>query len=100
MLLGKIITTDRSIHSIFKSFCPEAGFTASGFAKMFGCLGAALAFYSTAKPEKRKIVGGLLFSAALTSFLTGITEPIEFTFLFIAPGLFILHCGLQVCHLH
>ena len=46
------------------------------------------------KPEKRKIVGGLLFSAALTSFLTGITEPIEFTFLFIAPGLFILHCGL------
>ena len=61
---------------------------------MAGLPGAAYAMYRCAKPEKRKIVGGLLFSAALTSFLTGITEPIEFTFLFIAPGLFILHCGL------
>ena len=60
---------------------------------MAGLPGAAYAMYRCAKPEKRKIVGGLLFSAALTSFLTGITEPIEFTFLFIAPGLFILHCG-------
>ena len=56
---------------------------------MAGLPGAAYAMYRCAKPEKRKIVGGLLFSAALTSFLTGITEPIEFTFLFIAPGLFI-----------
>ena len=54
---------------------------------------AAYAMYRCAKPENRKVVGGLLFSAGLTSFLTGITEPIEFTFLFIAPGLFILHCG-------
>ncbi|MDO5147191.1 MAG: glucose PTS transporter subunit IIA [Eubacteriales bacterium] len=61
---------------------------------MAGLPGAALAMYHCSKPENRKIVGGLLFSAALTSFLTGITEPIEFTFLFIAPGLFILHCGL------
>ncbi|MDD4370805.1 MAG: glucose PTS transporter subunit IIA [Anaerostipes sp.] len=61
---------------------------------MAGLPGAAYAMYRCAKPEKRKLVGGLLFSAALTSFLTGITEPIEFTFLFIAPGLFILHCGL------
>lgn len=60
---------------------------------MAGLPGAAFAMYRCAKPEKRKIVGGLLFSAALTSCLTGITEPIEFTFLFIAPGLFILHCG-------
>ncbi|MGL9814022.1 PTS transporter subunit EIIC [Enterococcus sp. DIV0098] len=60
---------------------------------MAGLPAAAYAMYKTAKPEKRKLVGGLLFSAALTSFLTGITEPIEFTFLFIAPFLFLLHCG-------
>ncbi len=61
---------------------------------MGGLLGAALAMYTTAKPSKRKIVGGLLFSAALTSFLTGITEPIEFTFLFVAPLLYVVHCVL------
>lgn len=59
---------------------------------MAGLPGAAYAMYKCAKPEKRKLVGGLLLSAALTSFLTGITEPIEFTFLFIAPALFLLHC--------
>ena len=59
---------------------------------MAGLPGAALAMYHCAKPEKRKIVGGLLFSAALTSFLTGITEPIEFTFLFVAPFVFVIHC--------
>ena len=61
---------------------------------MAGLPAAAYAMYRCAKPENKKVVGGLLASAALTSFLTGITEPIEFTFLFIAPGLFILHCGL------
>lgn len=60
---------------------------------MAGLPGAAYAMYRVAKPEKRKAVGGLLLSAALTSFLTGITEPIEFTFLFVAPALFVLHCG-------
>jgi glucose-like phosphotransferase system IIB component len=55
---------------------------------MFGLPGAALAMYHTAKPENRKMVGSILGSAALTSFLTGITEPIEFTFLFVAPILF------------
>lgn len=59
---------------------------------IFGLPGAALAMYRTAKPEKRKLVGGLLFSAALTSMLTGITEPIEFTFLFVAPFLYLIHC--------
>lgn len=59
---------------------------------MAGLPGAALAMYHTAKSSKKKIVAGLLFSAALTSFLTGITEPIEFTFLFVAPALFIVHC--------
>lgn len=59
---------------------------------IFGLPGAALAMYRTAKPEKRKLVGGLLLSAALTSMLTGITEPIEFTFLFVAPALYGIHC--------
>lgn len=58
---------------------------------MFGMIGAALAIYRTAKPENKKIVGGLMLSAALTSFLTGITEPIEFSFLFIAPVLYVVH---------
>lgn len=59
---------------------------------IFGLPGAALAMYQCAKPEKRKVVGGLLISAALTSMLTGITEPIEFTFLFVAPALYGIHC--------
>ena len=59
---------------------------------IFGLPGAALAMYRTAKPEKRKLVGGLLLSAALTSMLTGITEPLEFTFLFVAPLLYGIHC--------
>ena len=59
---------------------------------IFGLPGAALAMYRCAKPEKKKIVGGLLLSAALTSMLTGITEPIEFTFLFVAPALYGIHC--------
>ncbi|MGO1589567.1 glucose-specific PTS transporter subunit IIBC [Alkalibacterium gilvum] len=58
---------------------------------MFGLIGAALAIYRTAKPENKKNVGGLMLSAALTSFLTGITEPIEFSFLFIAPVLYVVH---------
>ena len=58
---------------------------------MFGLIGACLAMYHTAKPENRKLVGGLLLSAALTSFLTGITEPIEFSFLFVAPVLYVIH---------
>ncbi len=61
---------------------------------IFGLPGAALAMYQTAKPEKRKAAGGLLLSAALTSMLTGITEPLEFTFLFVAPILYVLHCVL------
>ena len=55
---------------------------------IFGLPGAALAMYRCARPEKKKVAGGLLLSAALTSMLTGITEPIEFSFLFVAPALF------------
>ncbi|WP_412890101.1 maltose/glucose-specific PTS transporter subunit IIC [Bacillus sp. 1P06AnD] len=58
---------------------------------MFGLLGAALAIYHTAKPERKKVVGGLMLGAALTSFLTGITEPLEFSFLFVAPALYVVH---------
>lgn len=61
---------------------------------IFGLPGAALAMYQSAKNEKRNVVGGLLLSAALTSMLTGITEPIEFTFLFVAPLLYGIHCVL------
>lgn len=61
---------------------------------IFGLPGAALAMYRTAKPEKKKAVAGLLLSAALTSMLTGITEPLEFTFLFVAPLLYGIHCIL------
>ena len=70
---------------------------------IFGLPGAALAMYKTAKPEKRKEVGGLLLSAALTSMLTGITEPLEFTFLFVAPLLYGIHCvfaGLAYMLMH
>ena len=59
---------------------------------IFGLPGAALAMYKCAKPEKKKLVAGLLLSAAFTSMLTGITEPIEFTFLFVAPLLYVIHC--------
>lgn len=58
---------------------------------MFGLIGAALAIYRTAKPKHKKVVGGLMLSAALTSFLTGITEPLEFSFLFVAPVLYVIH---------
>ena len=70
---------------------------------IFGLPGAALAMYRTAKPEKRKTVGGLLISAALTSMLTGITEPLEFTFLFVAPAMYVVHCiyaGLSYMLMH
>ncbi|MCM3588229.1 maltose/glucose-specific PTS transporter subunit IIC [Mesobacillus maritimus] len=58
---------------------------------MFGLPGAALAIYHCAKKENRKVVAGILLSAALTSFLTGITEPLEFSFLFVAPLLYLVH---------
>ncbi|MEG0376912.1 MAG: PTS transporter subunit EIIC, partial [Eubacterium sp.] len=61
---------------------------------IFGLPGAALAIYQCADTKKKKIVGGLLLSAALTSMITGITEPIEFTFLFVAPFLYVIHCIL------
>lgn len=70
---------------------------------IFGLPGAALAMYKVAKPEKKEAVAGLLLSAALTSMLTGITEPLEFTFLFVAPLLYAIHCvfaGLAYMLMH
>lgn len=70
---------------------------------IFGLPGAALAMYKSALPSKKKVVGSLLLSAALTSALTGITEPIEFTFLFVAPLLYVIHCvfaGLSYMFMH
>ena len=61
---------------------------------IFGLPAAAFAMYRAARPEKKKVVGGLLMSAALTSMLTGITEPLEFTFIFVAPLMYGVHCVL------
>lgn len=61
---------------------------------MFGLPAAAFAMYRTAAPAKKKVVGSLLLSAGITALLTGITEPIEFTFLFVAPSLYVVHCIL------
>jgi N-acetylglucosamine PTS system EIICBA or EIICB component len=75
---------------------PTAGGFMAGFfpVMMFGLPAACLAMYRTALPERKKAVGGLLLSLALTSFLTGVTEPIEFSFLFLAPLLFVVHAVL------
>ena len=74
---------------------PTAGNLAGGYLfKMWGLPAAALAIWQTAKPENRAKVGGIMISAALTSFLTGITEPIEFSFLFVAPLLYGIHALL------
>lgn len=74
---------------------PTAGKLSGGFLfKMYGLPAAAIAIWHSAKPENRAKVGGIMISAALTSFLTGITEPIEFSFMFVAPILYIIHAVL------
>ena len=74
---------------------PTAGKLAGGFLfKMYGLPAAAIAIWHSAKPENRAKVGGIMISAALTSFLTGITEPIEFSFMFVAPVLYAIHAVL------
>jgi PTS system glucose-specific IIC component len=74
---------------------PTAGNLAGGYLfKMWGLPAAALAIWQSARPENRARIGGIMISAALTSFLTGITEPIEFSFLFVAPLLYAVHAGL------
>jgi len=74
---------------------PQGGFALSGMEKVFGSVGISLAIYSTAKPEKKKRVAGLLIPATLTAMFVGITEPLEFTFLFVAPLLFVVYAILS-----
>lgn len=79
----------------FASGDPTAGNMAGGYLfKMWGLPAAAIAIWRTARPENRKRIGGIMVSAALTSFLTGITEPVEFSFLFVAPLLYAIHALL------
>ena len=77
-----------------KTLFPEGGFGLFGNSKMFGTPGIALALYFTAAPKNRKKIAGLLIPAVLTAVLVGVTEPLEFTFLFIAPMLFAVHAVL------
>ena len=92
---GEIVRGDQSI--FMAQYKDGVEFTAGTFMTgkfpfmMFGLPAAALAIYHTAKPENKKVVAGIMGSAALTAFLTGITEPIEFAFLFVAPVLFGIH---------
>ncbi|MFA6093136.1 MAG: PTS glucose transporter subunit IIBC [Elusimicrobiota bacterium] len=74
---------------------PDAGILGGAYLfKMWGLPAAAIALWHSAKPEHKKRIGGIMISAALTSFLTGITEPIEFSFMFVAPVLYVLHALL------
>ena len=104
---GEVVRGDNLI--FFAQLRDGVDFTAGTFMvgkfpfMMFGLPAAALAIYHEARPERKKVVGGIMASAALTSFLTGITEPIEFSFLFVAPLLFGIHCifaGLSFMMMH
>ncbi|WP_168788415.1 PTS glucose transporter subunit IIBC [Paraburkholderia aromaticivorans] len=91
-------TTGKVVHGDINRFFagdPTAGIMSGAFLfKMFGLPAAAIAIWHCAKPENKVVVGGIMVSAALTSFLTGITEPIEFAFLFVAPVLYFIHACL------
>lgn len=89
--LNTFATSTESIKELF----PEGAYLMYGMEKVFAPIGIAAAFYFTAKPEKRKQVLALLIPAALTAMVAGITEPFEFTFLFIAPILFIVYSILS-----
>ncbi|HEX3758534.1 MAG TPA: N-acetylglucosamine-specific PTS transporter subunit IIBC [Kofleriaceae bacterium] len=90
---GELVTGDLKR---FFAGDPSAGAFMAGFfpVMMFGLPAACLAMYRAARPENRRLVGGVLLSMALTSFLTGVTEPIEFAFMFLAPVLYLIHAVL------
>lgn len=88
--LNEFSTTAYTLKEMF----PQGGFALHGLSKMFASIGIAFAMYATAKPEKKKTVAGLLIPATVTAVLCGITEPLEFTFLFVAPMLFAIHALL------
>lgn len=77
-----------------KSLMPEAGFTSTGFSKIFGAPGIALAMYKTAREDQKTKIKALLIPVTLTAIVAGVTEPLEFTFLFIATMLFVVHALL------
>ena len=89
--INDFMTNAQSLRDLF----PEGGFALHGSGKVFGLPGAALAIYACAKPEKRKKTAALLIPATITAMLCGITEPLEFTFLFVAPLLYLLHAVLS-----
>jgi len=88
--LPELASTEASLIEVF----PQGGFSLHGNSKLFAAPGIAMAFYFTAKQENRKKVAALIIPATLTAVLAGITEPLEFTFLFIAPVLFLVHALL------
>lgn len=97
--MGSFTAPDGEVYrgdvSRFMAGDPTAGLLGGGYLfKMFGLPAAAIAMWHCAKPERRVQVGGIMVSAALTAFLTGITEPVEFSFMFVAPGLYLLHAFL------
>ncbi|AJK47794.1 N-acetylglucosamine-specific PTS transporter subunit IIBC [Burkholderia plantarii] len=100
---GAAVTGD--LHRFFAGDPTAGGFMAGFFPiMMFGLPAACLAMFHEAPKERRAVVGGLLFSMALTSFLTGVTEPIEFSFMFLAPVLYVIHAvltglSLAICQL-
>lgn len=89
--LGEFAQSTEPLKALF----PQGGYGLKGLVKVFGTVGAALALYSTAKPQKKKVIAGLMIPATLTAVVAGITEPLEYTFLFVAPGLFVLHAVLS-----
>ncbi len=94
-ILGDFHGATGDLHRFFAGD-PSAGAFMSGFfpVMMFGLPAACLAMFHTARPERRKAVGGMLLSMGLTALLTGVTEPIEFTFMFLAPALYAIHAVL------
>ena len=91
--LSEFAQSTQSLRELF----PAGAFHLYGTPKVFAPMGITLAFYMTAKKEKKKQVLALMIPAALTAMITGITEPIEFTFLFVAPVLFLVHAILCAC---
>lgn len=98
---GKVIEGARNIYFAEMAdpkilrLSPSVIYDARGLSKMFGLLGGALAMYHTAKPERKTAIKAIVIPAAITSLIAGVTEPIEFTFLFTAPILFVMHAVLS-----
>ena len=89
--LNEFAASDAPLIELF----PEGGFALYGMTKLFGSVGIALAFWGTARRERKKTVAGLMIPTTLTSIVAGVTEPLEFTFLFVAPPLFVVHSVLS-----